>query len=830
MFQIVIPITKAERNEKGKLIVRGIATDPTIDLENERFDEGVMEKMKTAVNKGVIPIRVEHENKFYTEVGTWKFADVDKDLKLHVEGEIDTDMSLGKDIEVLLNKRKPVSLSVGGRVHSAGFEYNKDLGKSIKVYKDITLDEISVVKNPANLNTSLSLAKSVDWQNLDKADFEKGIETPEARKMEMLYRGAFAVDPSFIAITKEENPERIVNGLPSNYTNYVEMFDSGIKPLLNKLGVNKSIYDDDIDVEPLQSNNMTSSDFMAMLCIMKFMARVKVDTEMECPQALKDYEYVDKLPEECFIVFGPSQKSLPHHNLDYTVNKEQVMYAVKQIVNGDIWMTPKNYTVAINHLYHHLRELSLLKEDDMEKACKDDKKKKSIDIPEEGLMIGDTFLDKDQLETIKSVYEYTEGISKDMPEGFTEGELSVYKGKIGNIWQWIKDRFVIDQTKREEYETAGGILHNPGSNTHGQAPYSGPHPKKDPITGHLKAGWQKNDEGVEKKVLTAKERNELPDSAFAYVNKETGVRKLPIFDEAHVKNALSRFNQTSGIPAEKKKAVLDKILSAAKKFEIEVKEKSKLEDDTINRIMKHHNEDGSLNINQVLAGLLQALSGAVSKSQTEVDDIYDHLFYHFTEHAMKKSVSSESISKEVDSKELAKSEKIKEPTPEEEVVSIDQTPTATPEEVKTVSEVEPVKPEETPKEVEKEEVDKSQSVDLTTRFEKVEKTLTQVAKFLESKEEDVQKTTALEQRLSVLEESLTKTAQVLETLAKNYNPGRRSVATYTAIEKSFSGGVVEKTDADKIVDIQKSYREQTGRDMPFNEAYAVLLKERQSQA
>ena len=42
--------------------------------------------------------------------------------------------------------------------------------------------------------------------------------------------------------------------------------------------------------------------------------------------------------------------------------------------------------------------------------------------------------------------------------------------------------------------------------------------------------------------LGAKERAELPDSAFAYIDSH-GRRRLPIHDAAHVRNALARFSQ-----------------------------------------------------------------------------------------------------------------------------------------------------------------------------------------------------------------------------------------------------------------------------------------------
>src|SRR5687768_15406168 len=43
-------------------------------------------------------------------------------------------------------------------------------------------------------------------------------------------------------------------------------------------------------------------------------------------------------------------------------------------------------------------------------------------------------------------------------------------------------------------------------------------------------------------TLSAKERAQLPDSAFAYIDS-SGKRRLPIHDASHVRNALARFGQ-----------------------------------------------------------------------------------------------------------------------------------------------------------------------------------------------------------------------------------------------------------------------------------------------
>jgi HK97 family phage prohead protease len=72
----------------------------------------------------------------------------------------------------------------------------------------------------------------------------------------------------------------------------------------------------------------------------------------------------------------------------------------------------------------------------------------------------------------------------------------------------------------------------------------------------------------------------LSKGAFAFVGdpKDTTTWKLPIMDKAHAQNALARFNQTQGIPADQKDAVLAKIKAAAKKFGINTSESNSLQE------------------------------------------------------------------------------------------------------------------------------------------------------------------------------------------------------------------------------------------------------------
>ncbi len=73
--------------------------------------------------------------------------------------------------------------------------------------------------------------------------------------------------------------------------------------------------------------------------------------------------------------------------------------------------------------------------------------------------------------------------------------------------------------------------------------------------------------------LDTAQRDRLHDSSFAYVDKE-GERHLPINDENHVRNAISRFDQTDFETATAKHAAARQILAAARRHGIDVDDDS----------------------------------------------------------------------------------------------------------------------------------------------------------------------------------------------------------------------------------------------------------------
>jgi len=67
--------------------------------------------------------------------------------------------------------------------------------------------------------------------------------------------------------------------------------------------------------------------------------------------------------------------------------------------------------------------------------------------------------------------------------------------------------------------------------------------------------------------LDAKNRTKLPDSAFAYVDSR-GARRLPIHDEAHVRNALARFSRVAFEDEPARERARTRLLKAAKRHGI----------------------------------------------------------------------------------------------------------------------------------------------------------------------------------------------------------------------------------------------------------------------
>jgi hypothetical protein len=66
------------------------------------------------------------------------------------------------------------------------------------------------------------------------------------------------------------------------------------------------------------------------------------------------------------------------------------------------------------------------------------------------------------------------------------------------------------------------------------------------------------------------DKNDLKDSDFAFPDE----RKEPLNDASHVRNAVARFNQVEGVSDAERDRAWKRITTAAKKFDVELSEKS----------------------------------------------------------------------------------------------------------------------------------------------------------------------------------------------------------------------------------------------------------------
>ena len=70
--------------------------------------------------------------------------------------------------------------------------------------------------------------------------------------------------------------------------------------------------------------------------------------------------------------------------------------------------------------------------------------------------------------------------------------------------------------------------------------------------------------------LSTAEKDRLPDKEFAFPKE----RKEPLTDARHVRNAIARFDQVEGISDAERDRAWKRILTAAKRYNVEVSESS----------------------------------------------------------------------------------------------------------------------------------------------------------------------------------------------------------------------------------------------------------------
>ena len=355
MFKLNIPVTKSYVDKNTNVLkIEGIATDTTIDRDSERFSETAVKGMHDSVNSWGIPIKVEHWDNIFSEIWVWKEADFTEDWKVFVKWEIDLDLSMGKDIQVLLNKWFEIALSVWWMVKDAISEFNADLWKSIKVYTDILLKEISIVKNPANFNTTLSLAKSFDIK-----------EKKETLAGQSLNETMVKANSNYAKAVGEVE-ELIQSTITAKDSIFIKWVGEA----------KKSDYAEDSYYESYSMSELKYLDYKIIGNIYRIYSVIGAD-EIKEPEGL-DWESTMDLPDYSFLPLNSDGRLVPYMDKNLKLRKDWIIYSMYRLAKGEYSrISAEDRHYAMEFLYSAYKQLlstekSVSVEDDSVRAITND--------------------------------------------------------------------------------------------------------------------------------------------------------------------------------------------------------------------------------------------------------------------------------------------------------------------------------------------------------------------------------------------------------------------------------------------------------------------------
>lgn len=157
-FHIILPLSKDINS--NQLI--GIASTTSIDRDEERMSEKALKQMVDTIKSIGVNLFGNHEHNWENTLGVIKDASL---LGNQVEVKIDLDdPATNPKIPMLLNKLKRgimLGLSVGGNVTNYKWDYDRSVGKKVKVLDEVNIYEVSVVGIPSNADSYLSISEAI---------------------------------------------------------------------------------------------------------------------------------------------------------------------------------------------------------------------------------------------------------------------------------------------------------------------------------------------------------------------------------------------------------------------------------------------------------------------------------------------------------------------------------------------------------------------------------------------------------------------------------------------------------------------------------------------
>ena len=158
-FNFYIPLQK---DAIGNDSLVGVASTVSVDRDGERMSDSALLDMQRDIMSVGVNLFGNHQHDWENTLGAIKDANVSNN-QLNIKVQLDDPVTNSK-IPLLLNKLKrgiKLGLSIGGKTTSEKYEYNKELGKKIKVIDGVKLYEVSVVGIPANSDSFISIPTAI---------------------------------------------------------------------------------------------------------------------------------------------------------------------------------------------------------------------------------------------------------------------------------------------------------------------------------------------------------------------------------------------------------------------------------------------------------------------------------------------------------------------------------------------------------------------------------------------------------------------------------------------------------------------------------------------
>ena len=168
-FRYTFPVSKAEEREDGLYII-GEASGPEIDATAERMAPEAIAlfaaQIESMASAGTpLPYRDAHaKDGVWRDLGEITRAWIDERFHLGIEVRLDSDSAAAVYLfKQIKDKRKQFGMSIGGTVIDYVDEFVQEVGRLIRTYKQIVLDEISNTTRPAwTPSFGTVLSKAID--------------------------------------------------------------------------------------------------------------------------------------------------------------------------------------------------------------------------------------------------------------------------------------------------------------------------------------------------------------------------------------------------------------------------------------------------------------------------------------------------------------------------------------------------------------------------------------------------------------------------------------------------------------------------------------------